>query len=154
MRRETRTEELKANRQFLLMALVKTKVKATWVVCVALCILPMTMPSASARDEERMYLSLLQFSSYHHGLICAWFTTVGTICNPIQGGGVCQLLECARECALELNKRKEASHSRANCETLVRPQECCCTLLKNVPLALANNVGRTVVVGEDGFLGR
>jgi hypothetical protein len=66
MRREARIEELKANNEVLLMALVKTKVKAMRVVCAALCILLVTVPSASAfaREEERMYLSLLQFCSY------------------------------------------------------------------------------------------
>jgi hypothetical protein len=115
------------------MALVKTKVTVMWVVCVALCILAVTKPSTSAREEERMYLSLLQFSSYHHGFIYAWFTTVGTICNPIQGGGQCQLQECESECMVELNKRKESDHARAKCETIVRPQQCCCSLYKEHP---------------------
>jgi hypothetical protein len=64
---EKRNEELKAIQQVLLMALVKAKVMAMWAVCTALCILLVAMPSTFARMEEGMYLSLLQFSSYHHG---------------------------------------------------------------------------------------
>jgi hypothetical protein len=89
MRRETRTEELKANRQVLLMTLVKTKVNATWIMCAALCILLVTMPSTFAIHEEHMY---------HHSLICAWFTTVGTVCTNIKGGRQFQHQECIREC--------------------------------------------------------
>jgi hypothetical protein len=65
MRRETRTEELKVNRQFLLIALVKTRVKATWMVCVALCILVVTKPSTSVREETYVSISasILQLSS-------------------------------------------------------------------------------------------
>jgi hypothetical protein len=134
------------------MALVKTKVKETWVMCAVLCILLMTIPSVFAAKKEGMYLSLLQLCSYHHGLICAWLTMVGTIWEEIKGGE-CRHEECMRKYRDELHKWNEAASLLTVCVSGVIPQECCCAFYKDVPPTLANNIGRTVVVGDDGFLG-
>jgi hypothetical protein len=134
------------------MALVKTKVKATWVVCAALCILLVTMPSDFAAKKEGMYLSLLQLYSYHHDLICPWLTTVGTICEEIKGE--CRYEECMRKCKDESHKWNEATSLWIVCGSGVIPQECCCTFYKDFPPTIANNIGRTIVVGDVGFLGR